>query len=1171
MPIVVGGKTIPGTTPYADPERTEKAIEQAVKEYEYTNVKTTKPKRDTGIGTKEDPVKATTVTQPDRELSEYNTSLIDALKSLGITKSVITGVFTTPLTITAAAQEPSSQQYLYKISTNDGQHVNIVEATDVYEAASKYGTYIGDPDISIRSVEYGCYPLPLTEAREHYEKDPLPLGSYTPSTPRTPPEKNTGTTVVSGVDLPADANKIDPIPILPTLITKYTFKLNDGTVKEFEAMTEAEAVANVNKYDANLDSLSVVGHRPLSQYEIEQALRGAASHSDMDYARALIKYGQVEGVVPVRDGDTGEAMLISEADWNSMPKEYRDIVLEDGLQALNKTIYNELPEKYQLIADEKDLAEAIAVYNADVERANEVLDKLKPYKDGDNYDIVTPLETGVVTGDDLRVAGFDTKDVKAVEDYVNKLSTHLTKWDKYIGVLRDAVAKHKDKEPQIAALEISREIHKVMPPAEIHDFYNAITESGAIKKYGLGGVIAEIESLPNAEKLADKWRDMSLQDKYNIAEIYAAYPAPNKLLTSGYRGMIAQAPDMNAAARFAKEFVLGGAAGTLQPFVKEQYKDNLETILKNYKEDDGYNITEYLKDNPEDANILARGGVDVKDLEKALNGQRVITQIKGATAKDWAVAGLIVTAVGAGGASFAVTGLAKSALITTSGLATLGLGTYATIDTVKYWPQMDNTQRAIAVAFDVLLLTTGAMATKGGLTSFKQQGGFTQIRNKIMYNYRAARNVIKKLLPNSTKADSILYNLKRAIESNDPKLLKAAARQLELEAAKMPKELGEALQNKARLLQAAPDDVLKLRNAPKDAPDDVAKAIDNLTADIAAMEKALRRVKDPKRYNSIKQALEQTMIQREALQKTRVATKQKTTVPLQEPVEAGKYVPAKAGTTTAVTKAKPTTPVKMPSTIEAGTKKVPIETIRKKTPSEVAQKHFVSIWDISRAIRKLPKGVQEEIALYSPEWAIVVKTKGATITATKTALRRNLKQLQEQEPKPAAVPSPKPATQTQPQPATKTQPKQKKKLTEKEALATYPFFQIPQDVQTRYKRKRRTPDMGESEIDITERLPRDRSGIITRKQGLFYITIFPPYRKQDRIFTKKKPYYAESGRGKGSPQRTLKTVGGKVPKLVRMPLGVVTTNIKDGKVLTFEPRSVSRRRHKGRRRGTIVY
>jgi len=1074
-----------------------------------------------------------------------------------------------------------ADENVYKIIS--GNTVTVVSGSDVYAAAAKVGTSPLDPKTSIRSLSTGCYQPTLAEAKAKYEKDPVSDFGYKP--PKNDVKDTTTKDTITKTTITKDTtDKVEPIPFQPVTITKYQFKLDDGTVKTFESRDPDEAEAYVKKWKADVETLSIVGTRDLSQREIKDILQSSASRSDMDYARALVKYDQVTGVVPVRDGKTREAMLIAEADWNALSKKHQDIITTKGIEALNTTIYNSLPDKYRLLADKADLAAAVEAYNADVERANEVLDKLKPYRDGDSYDIVTPMQLGIVTAKDLSAAGFDSKDVKGVKTYINKLSTLIAKWD---------------KQAEAGTFLTSR----TMTQGQLNDFNNALTEAGLGSKYKMGDRATEFavylqlvkagqakDAAPLGNVVAEKWRDeVTLEDKYNVAEIYAAYPTPDnstidygvsplyneklavtidkRLLPSIYRGLIKEAPDMTAAARFAKQFVAGGAAATLKPFVKEQIKDHLQVVLKDYKENGGYNITRYLNDYPEDAGLLARGGIEVKELEKALDGERVVTDIKGASSKDWAVAGLIVVAVGAGGSSLLVTQPAKSGLVAASGLSQLGLGAYATIDTVKYWNEMDNTQRSIAIAFDVLLLTSGALATKAGLRGFKKYGGWLKLRNKIMYDYRAARNIIKKLLPNSKKAEWILSDIDRAIKTGDAKLIQAAAKQLQLEAAKLPKQLGDPLIKRAKLLQAAPDDYIKLGDKPK-APQDLINAIEGNDAFIRNAESALKRVKDPKRYGAIEQALRKAMLDREKL---RVATKQKTIeTPFREVISektAGERAPARTGVTTAITKYKPTVPAKAPDTITIGAKKkpVPVEDLRKYRPSRVAQKHFVSIYDIARAMRQLPKGVQDEIASTSPAWAVVVQSQ----TATKTELDKRLKHVQKQKQKIAPVPFPVPQTATQPQLETKLKRKQAKKLAEKEALAIYPFFNIPQDVKTRYKRRRPRIDSEEVE-DITERLPRDKKGIISWRQGLFYITAFPPYHKEDHIYTRKKPFYAETAKGRRSPQRTIKAHGGKVPKLVEVPMGIVTARVKGGQELLFHRRGNGRRR-KGRRRGRIVY
>lgn len=92
-------------------------------------------------------------------------------------------------------------------------------------------------------------------------------------------------------------------------------------------------------------------------------------------------------------------------------------------------------------------------------------------------------------------------------------------------------------------------------------------------------------------------------------------------------------------------------------------------------------------------------------------------------------------------------------------------------------------------------------------------------------------------------------------------------------------------------------------------------------------------------------------------------------------------------------------------------------------------------------------------------------------------------------------------------------------------------------------------------------------------QGMYYVTVFPPFRtkgrepgkpgKPDVVYSREKPPWAtKTVKGKRSPQRSLQTFG-KVPVLLEVPMGKVTARIHHGRKLTFS-------RSNGRRRGRII-
>ena len=93
---------------------------------------------------------------------------------------------------------------------------------------------------------------------------------------------------------------------------------------------------------------------------------------------------------------------------------------------------------------------------------------------------------------------------------------------------------------------------------------------------------------------------------------------------------------------------------------------------------------------------------------------------------------------------------------------------------------------------------------------------------------------------------------------------------------------------------------------------------------------------------------------------------------------------------------------------------------------------------------------------------------------------------------------------------------------------------------------------------------RQGPALASLKQGLFYITWYPPFRhgKTDVIFSRHKPHWAATAKGRGSPQKTLR-VFGKVPPLMELPMGVVTARVKHGRHLTFSRRKVNGRKKRG--------
>jgi len=102
-----------------------------------------------------------------------------------------------------------------------------------------------------------------------------------------------------------------------------------------------------------------------------------------------------------------------------------------------------------------------------------------------------------------------------------------------------------------------------------------------------------------------------------------------------------------------------------------------------------------------------------------------------------------------------------------------------------------------------------------------------------------------------------------------------------------------------------------------------------------------------------------------------------------------------------------------------------------------------------------------------------------------------------------------------------------------------------------------TPKRTRTGITLTkgERLIRPGESLVSWRQGAYWITLVEPYRttgnKPDVIYSRSKPPWAKPGKGRLSPQRTLRALGKRHPKSMKVPMGVVTAHVRNGRKLSF--------------------
>lgn len=105
-------------------------------------------------------------------------------------------------------------------------------------------------------------------------------------------------------------------------------------------------------------------------------------------------------------------------------------------------------------------------------------------------------------------------------------------------------------------------------------------------------------------------------------------------------------------------------------------------------------------------------------------------------------------------------------------------------------------------------------------------------------------------------------------------------------------------------------------------------------------------------------------------------------------------------------------------------------------------------------------------------------------------------------------------------------------------------------------------------IELGQKFPkREGPALAVWRQGAYWVSIFPPFRttgtKADVVYSREKPPWGSViVKGKRSPRKTLRSMG-KIPKLIELPMGIVTARIQNGRTLTFSRRN-------GRKRGRII-
>lgn len=552
--------------------------------------------------------------------------------------------------------------------------------------------------------------------------------------------------------------------------------------------------------------------------------------------------------------------------------------------------------------------------------------------------------------------------------------------------------------------------------------------------------------------------------------------------------------------------------------------------------------------------------------------------VKDVRAIDWAVGGAQVALLFAPVVS---TPLRMIAPTVARGIATglnIASGMVFTAATIKDWERMESHGKLLAVAVDTYLIASVLLELRGIHLPKKTKTAAANATSQ------AAQTIVKTTKQKNLY--SILADIKKSIAVKDVKLLQSAGQRLELIGKKTPKELGgQELARRGKLLKEAPEEYVKLSDAPKtsEAIEEITKSIDDNLTFIDRAEDMLKKVKKPQRREILEEKVKLAKEQVAAKEKQlKLATKEKLTtvseIKLEEALrrmeeieklrKEGKLaIVEKTKTSTELAKSKPRADVK--STTQAATKdsEVPerLKVEKRKTAETIKLKpreakravpHIRIVWAIgtplpsesgklvvSPSVSPLVKPIPKPLTTTE----VKVKTRKQTIVKTGTAvLPLELTETKlETKSKLAPAPVVQVKTKTQlkeklaPYPLTKTQLKEK--LAPYPVTTPEPVFPI-KPVQP-FEIKIPSPN-GKGNIELTKK---QIAGIIAWKQGFIYWMKYPDkngkYPDKNTVHTREPIEGVKYEEGIGSVARSIIKKYGEIPQDIAFSMGIQNVEI----------------------------
>lgn len=961
---------------------------------------------------------------------------------------------------------------------------------------------------------------------------PQPKPSTTPTQQvQKPPEKKTDTVTITGKFVkPTDQQQKDYHDLTGSFLPDKIFVRGKGD--KYEVNTE-----DIGKIDAADKAIKELPEQAERARKIKSGEIIPAPSKEQAEAtiKALTEYKEYKNQVGNFEAEhvkLGDGSYITTADYNSLPENYQKIAKSGGYKALVKAIE----------ADNK----AILENNKRVEIQESALVKLAPYKgDGDTYRIDTFLRKNPGQEQVLKDAGFSEKDISETQEFIKRpIST-----ENYVRQYFDDKGWKYDMTRGQYDGESHKDYYK-----RLQEYDNRLIEASSayIDEYGntkfvqsgfgkLGRFIfSPARAIAPDVELKDitplEWGVGTAQ-----AMLYSVpfVPKPAVKPIFGLSGAVFTAdtvlkwPEMSPTERAISvaldTVILAGAVPRvkIKPIINKT-TDRIASISGKGPTPKKGTIYEIP------AKKLTEGGI-VGPWGKYTPVQEV--QAVASKTKPIALEAVIAEE------DINILRKAKELGLKVKHYGNVQIGQNRYAKNYIIYRDDPNSRLALKRLLDAKNINR---STIDGEIRFHIETG-----KALGYRPQDIRAYLHNWAQWEPNLKHILTNVYNAIRTRDIYLLRMSAQRLQLQAAFMRnKAVGAALQKRARLMQANPENYITLaeKGPPKGITSDSLKANED---HLELLERGLKRAGSKARKETLKQEIERLkkMIEKERVAiKTAVKTETKPIVDFDiRTFPKGKYPPARVVVEKAL--------VSKSDVVVVKGKPIPVREIKTTSIAAVAKKYGVPESAVKRELKRVPKPVPVIKVNTKPALKTTTHTKTDTKRKEKTRTKPVAKPEPESQVQPlrASRPDTKVAESTKTAPETATKPvTETKQVVETVTTSTMPVPEpkpVPSPVPARSEITREDtlirPRPGRDATDKQKRkYIKESDGAVTRRQGelggksVWHVFTYPYGPSDYLVVTGKKPVGAAEI--KGTKSGYIARVRGKAPsKTTHIDMGAV--------------------------------